>query len=628
MKWLDKINREVKYVNKDFAEYRESLIHYAQNYFPNTYSDFNESSPGMMFMEMAAYVGDVLSYYADVQLQESLLFTVQEFKNLNNIAQGLGYKSKTVTPALVDLEVFQEIPSIGEGDATRPDFRYALVLEPNMVVTSQGGTVAQFYTLDTVDFAYSSSVDPTEVTVYEVADTGQVEKYLLKKTVRAVSGEIRTANYTFSQPKPYDKIAILQNNVTGIIDIVDSDGNYWYEVPYLAQDIVPISVQNTRTNIPSLAGYRDSAPYILHWKQTERRFVTRLRNDETFEIQFGGGLSSEADEEIVPNPFNVALGLEYFRRVVDVSIDPMNFLYTRTYGSAPANTTLTVRYTVANGFNDNVASNTLTQIATVNVRAPIESVDSTLYTQTVNSLAVNNPSPAFGGADSKPTEVVREEAMANFAAQNRCVTKEDYVVRAYTMPAKYGSIAKAYVEQDTQYTKWNEGDRIPNPYALNFYMLCFDSNKNFITANPAIKHNLSTYLAQYRLMTDAINFKDPYIVNIGLDFEIVTRPNYNSNEVLLRCINKLTELLKSEKMEIGAPILVSKLYTELDKLEGVQTVQNITITNLYDEQQGYSGVRYDVNVALRDGVLYPSLDPMVFEVKFPKKDIKGRVNDL
>jgi len=267
-KAIDKLNRDIKYVNKDFSEYRNSLINYAKTYFPDSYSDFNESSPGMMFIEMASYVGDVLSYYADVQLQESLLYTVQERKNLYNLGQSLGYKANTVTPALVDLEVFQVIPAIGQGDSTRPDYRYALVVESNMQVVSSEPPVAFFYTLDSIDFAYSSSIDPTTVSVYEVSNTGQVEKYLLKKSVRAISGDIQTSTFIFNEPKLYDKIALESRTATAIIDIVDSDGNRWYEVPYLAQDIVPMSVMNTNTTTPVLARYRDSAPYILHWKQT------------------------------------------------------------------------------------------------------------------------------------------------------------------------------------------------------------------------------------------------------------------------------------------------------------------------------------------------------------------------
>jgi hypothetical protein len=225
-------------------------------------------------------------------------------------------------------------------------------------------------------------------------------------------------------------------------------------------------------------------------------------------------------------------------------------------------------------------------------------------------------------------DVIREEAMAHFAAQNRAVTREDYTMRCFTMPAKFGSVCKAYIEQDLQNARWNEYDRIPNPYALNLYVLSYDQNRNFTTVNDVIKNNLRNYLAQYRLMTDAVNIKSPFVINIGIEFEIVTRPNENSNEIIFKCVDALIKYFDNDNMEIGAPLLISKVYTELDRIEGVQTVKNIKIVNLIDINQGYSGNVYDVDVALRDGVLYPSLDPSIFEIKYPKKDILGRAVDI
>jgi hypothetical protein len=622
---LGKFNREVKYINKDFSEFRTALINHAKNYFPDTYQDFNESSPGTMFIEMAAYVGDVMSFYGDVQLQESFLNTVDERINLYNLAQGMGYKPKTVVPSSVDLEIFQLVPSIGEGSDTRPDYRYALIVEPNMVC--QTSDAIKFRTIDAVDFRFSSSFDPTETSVYSVTDDGAIEYYLLKKNVKSVSGEIRTATYEFGDPKKYDKIVLPDTNVTEIIDIVDGDGNVWYEVPYMAQDLVPISVRNTPYNNPTYSKYRSSVPYILCYKQVERRFVTRMRKDELLELQFGAGLSSEADEEIVPNPFNVALGLDYFERVVDVSIDPLNFLYTRTYGTAPNNTTLTIRYSVANGLVDNVNSSTISEIVTSEIINPSETLDSNVLTTIRDSLAINNVNPAFGGANKKPLEVIRQEAIANFAAQNRAVTKEDYILRCFTMPAKFGSIAKAYIEQDEQKNRWNDEMRA-NPFSLNLYILGYDADKRFVPVNEVIQENLRNYLKQYRLMTDAVNIKTPFVVNVGIDFEIITRPQENSNEVLLRCVEKLSRMFAPDKMEINQPVLISKVYTEIDSVDGVQTVQKVEFVNLFDMNQGYSGNVYDIETATRNGILYPSLDPMIFEVKYPKRDIKGRVNDL
>tara|TARA_R110000822_G_scaffold128195_39_gene264018 strand:- start:1496 stop:3370 length:1875 start_codon:yes stop_codon:yes gene_type:complete len=622
----NKINRDIKYVSKDFAEYRTALINYAKNYFPDTYTDFNESSPAMMFLEMSAYVGDVLSFYGDVQLQESFLYTVDERINLYNLSQGHGYKPKTVVPSSVDIEIFQLIPSIGEGIETRPDYKYSLIVEPHMQCQTSDGT--KFRTVDAVDFRFSSSYDPTETSVYSVADDGAIEYYLLKKSVKAVSGEMITREYPFGDPKKYDKIVLPNANVTDIIDIVDNDGNDWHEVQHMAQDLVPLSIRNTPYNNPELAQYRSSAPYVLCYKQVERRYITRLRPDEFMEIQFGAGLSSEADEEIIPNPFNVAMGLDYFERVIDVSLDPLNFLYTKTYGTAPNNVTLTVRYATAIGLSDNVNAGTITTITSANIINPSDTLDPTVLTVIRNSLAINNTAPAYGGQNRKSLEVIREEAIANFAAQNRAVTKEDYILRCFAMPSKFGSVSKAYIEQDQQLSRWNEYDKIPNPYALNLYVLSYDADRKLVPVNPAIRENLVNYISQYRMMTDAINIKTPFVVHLGIDFEILTKPQENSNEVLLRCVDKVIQLFDPDKMEINQPILISKLYTEIDQVEGVQTVQDIKFVNLFDTNDGYSGNVYDMETATRNGIVYPSLDPMIFEIKYPRRDIKGRVNDL
>lgn len=620
-------NRSISYVNKDFSEFRTQLINLARNYFPNTIADFNESSPGTVFIEMAAYVGDVLSFYADVNLQESFLSTADERINLYNLAQSLGYKTKTVIPASVELDVFQLIPAIGEGQNTKPDFRYALKIEDNMQVSTTDTDAIYFRTIDSVDFRYSSSFDPTTITTYSVTSDGSIEFYLLKKKVKAVSGELLTRTYSFNDPKKYDKIVLPENNITQIVSVRDSDNNVWYETNYLSNDLIPISLPNIPFNDPVLSQYHSSVPYILAYKQTERRFITRLRKDDRTEIQFGGGISSEADEEIVPNPMNIGLGLNYFERVTDLSLDQTNFLYTKTYGAVPHNTTLTIQYAISNGLSENVNANTLTKIVQSSIIDPADTTDPTILQTIKDSVSVNNPFPAFGGMDRKPLDVVRQEAMANFAAQNRAVTKEDYILRCFTMPAKYGGIAKAYVEPDSQLGRWNE-DRIPNPYALNLYILSYDQDRNLIPSNEAIKENLRTYLRQYRLMTDAINIKTPWIVHIGIEIEIITRPDQNSNEVLLKVVDKAISLFDPDKMQINQPIIISNITSELDKIEGVQSIYSMKFINLVNQNEGYSGNVYDVQNAMRGGIIYPSIDPMIFSVRYPKRDIKVRVIDL
>ena len=622
----DKVNREIKYTNRDFSELRNALINHAKNYFPNTYRDFNESSPGMMFIEMASYVGDVLNFYTDVQLQESFLYTVNEQMNLYNLAQGMGYKPKTVVPSQVDLEVMQLVPAIGAGENTRPDLRYGLEIEPNMVVRTRDNVF--FRTVEPVNFKFSGSYDPIDVSVYELNDEGEVQYYLLKKRVKAVEGALRQRSFQFNEARIYDKIVIRDDNVSEIVDVVDSDEEKWYEVPYLAQDVVPVETRNTEFNNKNFSQYNSSVPYLLCYRQTEKRFVTRRRKDDYMELQFGAGLSSESDEEIIPNPMNVGLGMDYFSRAEDVSVDPNNFLFTKTYGSAPNNTVLTVRYSVCNGLEGNVKANTIDEVSEVTFVPSTLQLDEEVLIEIQDSLVVNNPEAAWGGMNKMPIDVIREEAMANFAAQNRAVTREDYIMRSYAMPSKYGAIAKAYVEQDTQASRWNVQDRIPNQNSLNLYVLTYNSDKQFEYANSAIKENLRQYMRQYRILTDSIQIKNPFIINIGVNYDVITRPNYNSYEVLLRCNERLIELMKNDNMQIAGPIVLSTLIVELDKIDGVQSVENFEVVNLTDSDSGYSPYAYSIENATRNGIIYPSLDPCIFEVKYPRQDIRGRVVDM
>ena len=263
---------------------------------------------------------------------------------------------------------------------------------------------------------------------------------------------------------------------------------------------------------------------------------------------------------------------------------------------------------------------------TLNYSINDEFLDKTLLQRIKSSIASTNLSPAIGGKSMESIEEIRQNAMAEFASQNRAVTVQDYIIRAYSLPAKFGSVAKAYVLQDDQLNADNI--RIPNPLALNLYTLGYDVNGSLAPLNDAVKANLQTYISQYRLLTDAVNIKDAYVINIGLTFEIVTLPEYNSNEVLLACITKLKDIFAINKWQINQPIVLSKIYTELDKVQGVQTVTSVDIKNLYSINAGYSGNIYDTKTATKDGVIYPSLDPSIFEIKYPNKDIIGKVVSL
>ena len=625
----DLLKKDIRYLGRDFNSIKANLIDFTKTYFPNTYQDFNEASPGMLFLEMAAYVGDVLSYYTDVTLQESLITHASERQNVINLAQSMGYIPKNKIASVVKVDVFQLVPSIDDGFGSMiPDWKYAVAISDGMILSAdQSGNSTRFRTTQYIDFKFSSSLDPTEVTPFEINDsTGEVEFWLLKKSVSAVSGTIVSKTFTFGDVEPYNKVLIEDFNLIDVIEGVDTDGNTWYNVPYLTQDTIFEAVPNIPRNDKFLSSDRGGTPYLLKLKRIPRRFTTRQVADGEFEMQFGSGVNNFNEELLIPNPDLVGSALNNIENNLSPDLNPANFLYTKSYGIAPSNTSITFYYTSGGGVSDNVASDTITRIVNKTLLIDETGLDSVLYNQVINSLAVTNPLPATGGKSADDVEEIRQNALASFASQNRAVTKEDYIIRAYSLPSKFGSVSKAYVVRDNelQYNYSDRDNRMQNQLGVSFYLLGYDGNGKLTHVNNATKENLKTYLDQYRILTDAITIKDAYIINIGLEFDIISRPNQNGNQVILRCIQKLKDYFDTKKWQINQPIVISNLYTELDKIDGVQTVVDIRLTNLYDQTLGYSKYVYDVNAAIKDGILFPSLDPSIFEIKYPDNDIIGK----
>jgi len=618
-------DKDVKYLNKDFNSFKSQLIEFTQTYYPNTYNDFSEGSPGMMFLEMASYVGDVLSFYTDTQLQESFLLLAQEKENLYNLAYALGYIPKVTTAASTNLEIYQLIPAkLGiSGSIYEPDYDYTLTINENSIFSSTEGT--EFYTENQVNFGFSSSFDPTTVSVYQYDSLNNPEYYLLKKQTLGVSAKIKTQTFSVGAAQQFKTLTLFDTNIISIESVVDTNGNIYSEVPYLAQDTIFEEITNTGANDPELKSFNQQTPYLLKLKRVPRRFVSRFKTDNTLELQFGAGSSDKSDEQIIPNPDNIGLGIKDGRSKLDVAYDPSNFLYTKAYGQAPSNTTLTVTYLVGGGLESNVSSNTITKIETLKTGNK-PNLNQSLLTFIKSSVAVTNPQKAIGGSAGDSVEEVRMNAMAAFSAQKRTVTKEDYLIRTLSMPARLGRVAKAYITQDDQISPLTtEPNRIPNPLALNLYTLGYDKNKKLSTLNTATKTNLSTYLEEYRMLTDAVNIKDAFVINFGLTFEIVTFKNYNNEEVILNCITEIKEFFDTDKWQVNQPIIISEVYNLIGNVSGVQSVENISFNNINGTDVGYSQYKYDFTQATKGGIIYPSLDPSIFELKFPNSDIKGGV---
>jgi hypothetical protein len=611
------VNRDIKYLNKDFSDFRSQLINFSKNYFPNTYTDFTPSSPGIMFMEQASYVGDVLSFYLDNQLQETYLQYVRQTSNIFDLAYMFGYKPKVTGLSNVDVEVFQLVPSKLVGGSYYPDYDYTLFFDSNTQVTSTTNSTV-FNIEDPIDFSVSNSLDPTIVSVAQISSNTPTY-FLLKKTRKASSGNINTTTFSFGDFEEFPTVTINAENIAGVIDIFDSDNNEYNEVDYLGQETVFKALKNTNVNDPNNFVNSNDSPYILQVKKVQRRFATRFIDSGSLQIQFGAGNPSDIDEEIIPNPDNVGIGLPYEVNKLTTAFSPTNFIFTNTYGIAPTNTTLTVRYTTGGGVASNVPANSITSLDTSTVRFNNNNLNSSTAQYVFDSIAVNNPSGATGGQDGDNAEEIRQNTLANFGSQLRNVTADDYLVRTLSMPSRFGIVSKAY----SQKPKANEGNN-----TVDIYVLGYDNNKNLSTASNTLKDNLKTYLNQYRMIGDSIGIKDAFIINIAVNFEIITVPNFNNSQVLSQCVNELIEYFNIDNWQINQPILIKDIELLIDRIPGVQTVQNVIITNKAGVSSGYSQYAYDINGATQGKLIYPSIDPCIFEVKFPNQDIKGKVINI
>jgi hypothetical protein len=662
--WGD--TKNINYVGKDFDALKQNLIDFTRTYFPNQYSDFNDASPGMVFIEQAAAIGDMLSFYQDTQLKESMLSNATERKNVIALAQSMGYKPKVTTPAVTTLTVYQLVPSIGSGSVNRPDDRFLVKVKPGMQITSKANSSITFITTDTIDFANSGS---REIDIAKRDSiTGEPTQYLITKKIQAISAKEKSDSISISNTTDYPVITLLDKNIIQITSVTDGDNNKYYEVPYLAQETIFVEQPNTLLNNNS-SDMASDVPYILEVQKVPRRFSVKVNSDNTMDLQFGNGTGNGTDEILIPNPKNVGLGLANSIQRLNQGIDPSNFLKTNTLGIAPNGKTLLIKYLVGGGVQSNVNAGDLTSISKLEFEEDLLSIPDdlkTLYNTYKQSIAIENSEAAAGGRDSESIEEIRQNALAMFGSQNRAVTRQDYMVRALSMPERYGSVAKVYVSPDgevdnnspasilaspqniAEFTNLVDSlkgsskqdiqkelvkyltqkktaiSEVNNPFAINMYVLGYNVNKNLAILNKSVKENLKTYLGEYRMLTDGVNIIDGFIINIGVDFEIIVYSNYNKREVLTNCLTELQDYFNIENWTFNKPINISEIELILANVEGVMSVPSVRVSNLCGGDGNYSPNRYNIDAATKGKIVYPSLDPSIFEVKYPNKDIKGR----
>jgi hypothetical protein len=643
--------RDIQYLNRDFGTLKNQLLNYAQTYFPKTYKDFSDASPGTMFIEMAAYVGDVLSYYTDYQFKESLMPYAQERQNVIALARFLGYKPSVSKAAKAKLDIYQLVPAIQDSLGNYvPDVTYCLSIREYMEVKNSSGV--SYITTSPVDFSVNTVLNSRDDSIYSTDSFGIPNFFLLHKTVDVIAGTVVTRQFQIGTATQFYQLQLPEINVLDILSVTDSDNNNWYKVDYLAQDLVFTSVDNTSINSDRNFIYQTQVPKLIKSLRTSKKFTVNVSADNFTYLEFGPNVDSVYDELIYPNANLLGIGLNNLGNL-GISLDSSTFLKSSTYGQAPNNTILTVKYIVGGGINSNCPSGDITSIASVqllNNLSTLNPIQLDLIQTVKNSLRVSNSEPATGGADQESVEQIRQNALVNFVSQNRTVTEDDYMVRVYSMPPIYGSISKVAVKSESNLTikdissgfiDFNNNATLTssslnnyyrrisydknNQFGINLYLLGYDQNKNLTKLNEATIQNLRTYLSSYKMLNDGINLIDGYIINIGVDFQILTYSNYNKQDVLNECLAVVKDFFNVDNWYFDMPINLGQLQLAIAQVSGVQSVIYLNLKNLTINDGNYSPYEYNIDTATANNIIYPSLDPSIFEVKYPDNDIKGSI---
>ena len=594
------VKRPISYTSRDFESIKDDLVNYAKRYYPSTFKDFNEASFGALMLDLVAYVGDQLSFYTDYQANESFLDSAIEFKNIVRLSRQLGYHMPGSPQATGVCEFFITVPAAS--DKQGPDINYIPILERGAILGSTGGG---YYTLNE-DVDFSTSTNPVTVATVD-PDTGVPLKFAIKAFGHVVSGRQGEEIITVGDYERFLQLKLETKNISQILSIKDSQGNEYFQVEHLTEDVI-------YKETPNFTSTKGVVPFILTAVPAPRRFVTRFNQSRDTFIQFGYGSADNLTGDVIADPADVVLNVSGRKYISDETFDPTNLIKTDKFGVVPTNTTLTIEFVANSSETINAPVDT---INTAVIPSFIFANEAALAVSTIEdirqSLQVGNSRPILGDTERITGEEIRVRAYATYASQNRAVTAADYVNLAYRMPAKFGSVKRVSLIQDTNSFKRN----------LNMYVLSEDSEGNFIAPNITLKKNLKAWIGTRRMINDSIDILDGKIINYGINFEVLPELEVNKYELLQRCTEKLKDKLKVKK-GIGEPIYISEIFKFLNDVPGVIDTTNVELVN--KAGGNYSNYIYDVDTNLSDDGRYWIIPASAAaEILFPDSDIAGVV---
>ena len=595
---MPKIKPSINYTSRDFNSIREDLEAYVKRYYPDNYKDFTEASFGSLMLDTVSYVGDILSFYVDYQTNESFLETAMEFKNVLKLSSELGYKYSPYPSSFGICNFYITVPT--QGGFPGPDDDYKPILKKGSTFYSTADTI--FTLLEDVDF--SKSTNPI-VLAEQNSETGAPLSYAIRSAGQVVSGELAIQEVSIGDFEKFLRVRLNGRNISEIVSVFDDNGNQFFEVDYLTQNIVHVPVLNKGDN-------SSTVPYIMKPVAVSRRYMVDSTPTGVF-LQFGYG--SEEAPISLKDPSEVILQLHGKDYITDTSFDPSILNETDKLGVVPANTILTIIYRINTNENVNTPSNAITRVGTTDFQfnAP-EGLQETKKSSVINSLSVLNEDPIIGDVTLVSADEIKERARGNFAAQYRAVTKQDYISMAYNMPSKYGKFKRCAIELDSD--SYNQRN-------LNIYVLSENTDGNLIISNDTLKSNLKTWLNQYKMINDTVDILNAKIANIGIEFKALAFSGVNKYDLLNEAVTVLRNVF-DKTFYIGEPLLITDVYQTLKSVPDLMDVIDVDIVVKNGAEYADSPISIEEVLSADGRYVIPPPDT-IFEIKFPNSDIVGTI---
>ena len=592
--------RDINYLSKDFTSIKSDLIDYVKRHFPSDWRDFNDASGGMALLELMAYVGDVLSFNIDRQVNEAYITRAVETKNIVSLAKNFGYTPKNTTPAVVNLSISADMTESTSGETL-------FTLKKGATVFTNFEPIVSFETLNDVDFA-----QPKDRIIATAGGTTTVTV----SGVSAAAGLSKVFSYTVNNPVKFLKVTLPDTDINEIVSVSAADGSEYYQVDSLATNTIFVGEVNTDSS-------SGDAAYIMKLKTIPKRYVVEREPSGLTSVRFGPGVLTEEDSEVIPNPNDFVLPPTLRGSpsgFAPVAIDSTNFLKTKTLGVAPQNTVLTINYRAGGGVSTNVGPKTLSRFVNKQVqfaKPNLSSLSAVVATDIVDSISCTNYDQASGGEEAETITSIRENAVANVASQMRCVTLQDYQTRIMAMPSQFGTVYRSFVRKDPN-----------NNLGVQLFLTTRNADSQLTIPSGVVKNNIESYIKKFRSFSDTVQILPGRIVNISVEFVIVPNPDANAQTALMECIMVLQRVFDTARTNFNDSLIIPEFQSRLQSLQKVMAVPSLTINNRVAtvDSRAYSSTEFNINANTRSGILKFPQD-VVWELKYPNFDIIGRTAD-